>query len=137
MVRTYSSIPEDLAEWMKAQPMFFVASAPLTGAHVNVSPKGYPSRTLAILDPKTVAYIDGTGSGCETIAHVYENGRVTMMFCSFGVSPRVLRLFCQGRVIEKDEKEFGTLLSRMGEEFGSAGARAVILLNVFKVRRWS
>lgn len=134
MGKTYLSIPDDLVTWMKAQQMFFVASAPLAGVHINVSPKGYPSRTFAILDSNTVAYIDGTGSGCETVSHIYENGRATIMFCSFEISPKIVRLFCRGRVIEKDDEEFGTMIARMGEGYGSAGARAVIVLKVFKVR---
>lgn len=83
MVKFFPSISPDHAEFMLAQPLFYVASAPLVRSHVNLSPKGQPSRSFAVLGPNTVAYVDATGSGCETIAHVYENGRVTVMFCSF------------------------------------------------------
>lgn len=81
-----------------AQPLFFTASAPLHNSHthVNVSPKGLPAASLSVFDPNHAAYVDGTGSGCETIAHAYENGRVTVMFCSFEKNPRILRWFCGG-----------------------------------------
>ena len=119
-----------------AQQVFFTASAPLSGRHVNISPKGLPSSTFSILSPKTAAYIDATGSGSETIAHVYENGRVTIMFCSFGPSPRIMRFFCTGKVIEWDQKGFDGLVEKLleGREIEKPmGARAVIWLEVFKV----
>jgi hypothetical protein len=83
--------------------MFFVATAPCLdesgeGGHVNVSPKGYRD-TFAILDPQTVAYLDLTGSGAETIAHLRQNGRITVMFCSFDRQPKILRIYGAGRVI--------------------------------------
>ncbi|OCK97630.1 uncharacterized protein K441DRAFT_655502 [Cenococcum geophilum 1.58] len=134
MVKFFPSIEPDHADFMLSQPLFFVASAPYVGRHVNLSPKGQPSRSFAILDSNTVAYVDTTGSGCETIAHVYENGRVTLMFCSFGVSPMIMRLFCQGRVVEKDDKGFQELVAKMGKGMCLIGARAVILLRVFKLQ---
>lgn len=134
MGKTYLSINPDTAEWIKKQPLFFVASAPLAGKHVNVSPKGHPARSFAILDPNTIAYLDATGSGCETISHIYENGRVTVMFCSFGVSPMILKLYCTGKVFEKGDKGFYQLIKRMGENIELPGSRAVILLHVWKVQ---
>ncbi|OCL12026.1 pyridoxamine phosphate oxidase family protein [Glonium stellatum] len=134
MVKFFPSIEPDHVDFMLSQPLFFVASAPYVGRHVNLSPKGQPSRSFAILDSNTVAYIDATGSGCETIAHIYENRRVTIMFCSFGVSPRIMRLFCQGQVVEKDDKGFEELMAKMGNGMSLIGARAVILLRVFKVQ---
>lgn len=114
------------------QQVFFTASAPLTGKHVNISPKGLPSSTFSIFDPNHAAYVDATGSGSESISHVYENGRITIMFCSFATSPRILRFFCTGKVVEWDDVRFEGLLKRMGKE-RIEGARAVILLDVFKV----
>jgi hypothetical protein len=133
MPKFYDSIPADLADWAMRQPVFFTASAPLAGRHVNISPKGIPSATLKILSPNSVAYVDATGSGSETIAHIYENGRVTLMFCSFGATPRIMRFFCTGRVVEWDQPEFETLLQEMGKE-KVVSARAVIVLDVFKVQ---
>ena len=132
MVKFYKRLPDDLRDWALAQPVFFVASAPLAGKHVNVSPKGLPSRTFVVFDGNHAAYIDHSGSGAETISHVYENGRVTLMFNSFDSSPRIMRLFCTGRVIEHDQPTFKEMLKRMDKtEF--PGARAVIMLDIFKV----
>lgn len=129
----YKTISDDLAKWAMAQPVFFTASAPLAGKHINVLPKGLPSSTFTFLSPTQCAYMDATGSGSETISHIYENGRVTIMFCSFGDSPRILRLFCLGRVIEWDTPSFDDLLAKMGKQKVD-GARAVILLDVWKVQ---
>ncbi|KAJ5701643.1 hypothetical protein N7488_009191 [Penicillium malachiteum] len=132
MVKFYESIPEDLRDWALRQPIFFVSTAPLRGRHVNLSPKGLPDSSLAILNPDQVAYIDSMGSGCETISHVRENGRLTLMFCSFDVSPRILRLFCTGTVLEWDQPEFLTCLESMGKRH-FMGARAILKLDVLKV----
>ena len=132
----YDSIPTDLGEWVLSQPLFFTASAPLHAAntHVNVSPKGLLSSTFTILDPNTCAYLDGTGSGIETVSHVYESGRVTLMFCSFGKGPRVCRFFCKGRVVEWDAPEFREWVRRMGKAEGMvSGVRAVVVLHVWQV----
>ncbi|MCJ1404364.1 hypothetical protein MMC11_007589 [Xylographa trunciseda] len=117
-------------------PTSFVASAPLHSAasHVNVSPKGLPAATLTILSPTQCAYLDSTGSGCETIAHVYENGRVTLMFASFGASPRICRFFCKGRVVEWDDAAFAGWVSRMGKGEAVPGTRAVVVLDVWQVQ---
>ena len=94
MASEIDAIDDRIAEWMRAQPVFFVASAPAEGGHVNVSPKGHD--TLRVLGPRTVAYLDLTGSGAETIAHTRENGRLTFMFCAFEGPPRILRLMGTG-----------------------------------------
>ncbi|KAJ5966298.1 hypothetical protein N7481_013012, partial [Penicillium waksmanii] len=133
MGKFFESISDDLGQWALRQRVFFVASAPLRGRHINLSPKGLPDSCLAILDPNQVAYIDSTGSGCETISHLRENGRITLMFCSFDASPRIMRLFATGSVIEWDQPEFPAYLKRMGKS-EVAGARAVIKLDVFKVQ---
>lgn len=132
MGKFYASISDDLRDWALRQQVFFVASAPLRGRHVNLSPKGLPDSCFAILNPNEVAYIDSTGSGCETISHVRENGRITVMFCSFGASPRIMRFFCTGTVIEWDQPEFLEYSQRMGKP-QIVGARAIIKLDVFKV----
>jgi hypothetical protein len=103
MAAVYSELDERLIKFINNQPMFFVATAPCldssgTGGHVNVSPKGYKD-TFAILDPVTVAYLDLTGSGAETIAHLRQNGRITIMFCSFDRAPKIVRIQGTGEVI--------------------------------------
>jgi hypothetical protein len=132
MPKFYPSISEDLRDWALRQSVFFVASAPLRGKHVNLSPKGLPDASFAILGPNEAAYIDATGSGNETICHLRENGRITVMFCSFDASPRILRLFCNGSVIEWNQPEFAKYLERMGKKT-VLGARAIIHLDVYKV----
>lgn len=132
MVKFYDSLTPDLSEWCMSQPLFYIASAPTYGHHINISPKGLPSTTFSILSPNKAAYIDATGSGAETIAHLYENGRCTVMFCSFEQSPRILRLFCRGKVVEFWEQGFGDAVRGMGVEV-PVGARAVILLEIWKV----
>jgi len=132
MPKFFDSISDDLAAWALKQPVFFTASAPLRGKHVNISPKGLPSSTFTIFSPNSCAYVDATGSGSETISHIYENGRVTIMFCSFGTMPRIMRFYCTGRVVEWDQPEFEVLLGKMGKT-KIEGARAIICLDVWKV----
>jgi len=134
MVAFFDTISDDLRDWALKQSVFFVASAPLAGMHINLSPKGVPSASFSILGPNQAAYVDATGSGNETISHVYENGRVTLMFCSFDVSPRILRFFCRGKVVEWDQPAFETTWKKMGISKPVDGARAIILLDVFKVQ---
>ncbi|KAL7276620.1 hypothetical protein RUND412_000386 [Rhizina undulata] len=134
MVSFYDSLSPDLIEWCLRQSIFWTASAPLVGKHVNVSPKGLPSSSFSILGPNQAAYLDATGSGSETISHIYENGRVTVLFNSFEKSPRILRLFCTGKVVEWDHAEFPVWIEKMGKDKELKGARAVILLDIFKVQ---
>jgi len=127
------ALTPELAAWVARQPLFFVASAPRHGAHVNVSPKGRATAApLAVLSPTRIAYIDTTGSGCETAAHLYDNGRATLLFVSLGPAPRLVRLFCTGRVVEWDDPAFGGWLEAMGRPRPPA-ARAVVVLDVFRV----
>ncbi|GKT87196.1 pyridoxamine phosphate oxidase family protein [Colletotrichum tofieldiae] len=137
-MKLYPSISPDLADWAARQPVFFTASAPTHLPHINVSPKGL-SAHFAVLSPNLVAYIDRTGSGCETIAHSYENGRLTLMFMSFGPSPRILRLFCKSRIVEWDHPDFDSWMKRIvpqGEPGRDSydGARAVIVGEVWEVQ---
>jgi hypothetical protein len=132
MPKFYPSISPDIRDWALSQKVFFTASAPLRGRHINVSPKGLPDASFAILGPNEAAYVDSTGSGGETICHLRENGRITILFCSFDASPRILRLFCTGSVIEWSEPGFQAYLERMGGK-SLVGARAIIRLDVFKV----
>ena len=135
-MKLYPSIPDDIAEWAQRQPVFFTGSAPTHGAHINVSPKGLTDSHFAILGPNQCAYIDRTGSGCETIAHSYENGRLCLMFMSFGPAPRILRFFCRSKVFEWDEPAFPDLVRQIAKGKRSAfdGARAVIVCDVFEVQ---
>lgn len=124
MAQRYTELSQELIQFIWQQQMFFVASAPQDG-HVNVSPKGLDS--LRILDPNTVAWLNVTGSGNETAAHVLENGRMTMMFCAFEGKPLILRLYGCARVIHPRDAEWETLLARFD---GLAGARQIFVLQV-------
>ncbi|ETW23274.1 pyridoxamine 5'-phosphate oxidase family protein [Mycobacterium gastri] len=130
MAKVFSHIDESLREFIGKQAMFFVATAPSDGGRVNLSPKGYRD-TFAVLDDHTVAYIDLFGSGAETIAHLRDNSRITIMFCSFTRNSRILRLFGTGRVVRPDEAEF----DRIRRHFGTLhpGARAAIVVDVERI----
>jgi len=129
MAERFASISDDLGRWWSEQPMFFVATAPAgDGGHVNVSPKGLD--TLRILGPQRVAYLDLTGSGVETIAHLRENGRITLMACAFNGAPRISRIYGAGTVHERGTAEFGALAALFPE---LPGSRAVIEIAVDRV----
>jgi hypothetical protein len=135
MGREYEAIDERWRDWIARQPLFFVGTAPRAAdGHVNVSPKG-PGGTLRVLDERTVAYLDVTGSGAETIAHLRENGRIVVMFCAFDGPPKILRLHGRGEVVAKDDPRFDDLLERCDfDELGPPEARrAVILVRVERI----
>jgi hypothetical protein len=127
--KTRSMIDDEARQFIEAQHIFFVASAPLdAGGHVNLSPKGLD--TFRILGPTAVAYIDFNGSGVETIAHLKENGRIVLMFCAFQGPPNIFRLYGVGRVVEPDQAEFATL----AENFPVYDhARSIIVVEVTRV----
>jgi hypothetical protein len=129
VAKLYETIDERLQAFIAEQPMFFVATAPDSG-HVNVSPKGYKD-TFSVIDEKTVAYLDLYGSGSETIAHLRDNGRITVMFCSFARQPKILRLYGTGRVVRPDAAEWDDLAGRFGA--GHAGYRAIVVVDVERI----
>ncbi|KAJ2333096.1 hypothetical protein GGI00_002491 [Coemansia sp. RSA 2681] len=95
-------------EWIGKQKVYFVSTAPLDkGGHVNLSPKGYDS--MCILSGTRLLLLDGRGSGCETISHLRENKRITVMLCAFEGNPRIMRLFGTGAVYEPGSPEFDAL----------------------------
>lgn len=108
MGKLFQEITPQLQEWISAQKVFFVATAPSSGeGHINCSPKGLDS--LRITGPDTVVYQDLTGSGVETIAHLKENGRIVIMFCAFDGPPKIVRIHGRGEVIEPEQPEFSEL----------------------------
>jgi hypothetical protein len=135
MADTFARIEDHLAEWIARQPMFFVASAPLAGdGRVNVSPKG-PIGTFAVLDPDRVAYLDFYGSGAETVAHLRENGRITVMFCAFEGPPRILRLQGTGEAVFTGDPRFDELLEAGGFDPYTIpeARRAIVVVDVDRV----
>lgn len=126
MGKVHSSITPAVAEWIGRQQMFTVATAPLAAdGHVNVSPKGLD--TLRILDELTIAYLDLTGSGAETIAHVRENGRITLMWQAFEGAPRIVRVHGRGEVAALDDARVAGLFPDL------PGARAVVVVHADRV----
>jgi hypothetical protein len=127
--KVFEGIDEKLAAFIHDQPIFFVATAPLDPAgHLNLSPKGH--LPPVVLDERTFAYLDLTGSGVETIAHLRENGRIVVMFCAFQGPPRIVRLHGQGEAVEKGEAGFEALAARFPDH---PSARSVIRVSVERV----
>lgn len=118
-----------LAEWLQAQPVFFVATAPTaTDGHVNVSPKGLD--TFRVLGGREVAYQDLTGSGAETVAHLRDNGRIALAFCAFEGPPRIVRLHGRGEAVFPGDASFHELDRRFPSHLGR---RAYIRVAVHRV----
>jgi len=107
MAKSYDSLNNKLISFINEQKVFFVASAGKEG-QVNLSPKGYD--TFKIIDEKTCCYLDYPGSGNETASHMREDGRLTVMFCSFSNKPLILRLYGRGEAIQSDDERFKTYL---------------------------
>jgi hypothetical protein len=122
-------LDEKLTEWIGRQHVFFVATAPTAGGHVNLSPKGHDC--LRVLDPSTVAYLDLTGSGAETIAHTRENGRLTVMLCAFEGPPLILRLFGVGEAHPLGSPRFEELRPLFPS---IPGARSVVTVAIERVQ---
>ena len=129
MGEVFDGIDEQLAAWIGAQPLWFVATAPLAGdGHVNLSPRGHDS--LSVLGPHRVAWVDYTGSGVETIAHLRENGRITLMWCSFEARPRIVRVHGRGGVALPGEAVFDEVVARHPAH---PSTRAVVVVDVERV----
>jgi Pyridoxamine 5'-phosphate oxidase len=129
MGKNYEQLDERLCDFIRRQHVFFVGTAPSSlDGHLNVSPKGLD--TFRILGPTTVAYLDLTGSGIETVAHLRENGRMTIMFCAFEGAPSIVRLYGKGRVVEPGDAEWEGLLAGFPPQ---PGERSVIVLEVERI----
>ena len=129
MGKLYDGITPELIAWVKEQHLFFVGTAPLAAdGHVNCSPKGLD--TLRIIDARHVAYLDLTGSGAETIAHLRENGRIVFMFCALNGPPKIVRFHGKGEVATPKSPEWPKLISLFP---GYPGARAIIHADITRV----
>ncbi|MDI5966545.1 pyridoxamine 5'-phosphate oxidase family protein [Streptomyces sp. SL13] len=130
MGKFYDVLTPALREFIARAPLFFTATAPLAAdGRVNVSPKGGMD-TFAVLDDRTVAYLDLIGSGAETIAHLRENGRITLMFCSFERQPKTLRLHGRGRCVFPGSPEWDALIGRFGDH---PIPRSVVVVDVTRI----
>ena len=130
MAKLFDAIDEPLREWIARQSLFFEATAPLRAdGHVNLSPKG-PIGTLCVLGRHEIAYLDLIGSRAETIAHLRENGRITIMFCAFEGAPKILRLYGRGTVIAPANPDFASLRGCFGD---FDGVRSVIRVALTRI----
>jgi len=128
--KVHEKIDGRLRAFIEAQPMFFVATAPSgPGGRVNISPKGIAG-TFTVLDEHSVAYLDITASGSETIAHLRDNGRITIMFCAFDGPPNIVRLHGHGRFVTIYDEGYDELSALFPS---TPGARAVIVVDVERV----
>jgi len=140
-MEVYPELDERLTKFILSQPVFFVATAPCLdesgdGGHVNISPKGYRD-TFAVLDPLTVAYLDLTGSGAETIAHLRQNGRITIMFCSFTSATKILRIYGTGHVVLPGDPGWPELAAHFprggGAGIDRGNQRAIIVVRADRI----
>lgn len=129
MATVVDEINDRLREFIERQHMFFVATAPLSAeGHVNLSPKGLDS--FRVLSPHRVAYLDMTGSGIETAAHLNENGRITILFCAFDGPPLLLRLLGRGRVVMPNDAEWTELAALLPP---SDTARLIVVADLDRI----
>ncbi len=130
MAKLFDCITEELQDFIAAQHIFFVGSAPLSPTgHVNLSPKGLGC--FRILSPNRVSYLDLTGSGNETSAHLQENGRITFMFCAFEEPASILRLYGQGKTILPSSPDWNSLYSLF---VPMPGTRQIIVADIEKIQ---
>ena len=128
MAKFYDELTKDLCEFISRQHVFFTATAAAKG-RINLSPKGMDS--LHCLDKRTVAYLDVTGSGNETAAHLHHDGRITLMFCSFDTQPLILRIYGHGRVVRPRDADWSTMISHFPK---LSGTRQIMVINIESVQ---
>lgn len=130
MGTVHDGIDDGLRDWIERQHVVFVATAPSDPSGlVNLSPKGMVD-TFTVVDRHRCAYLDLTGSGAETVAHLRDNGRITAMWCAFDGPPRIVRCHGTGRVVTPDDAEWESWRERFGPH---RGARAVVVIDVIRV----
>ena len=132
MATVFDEIDDKLARWINRQHVFFVGTAPSgAGGSVNVSPKGMAG-TFAVLGPRRVGYLDYTGSGAETIAHLRDNGRIVIMFCAFDGPPKIVRLHGTGRAVLPYDPEFDKIRPVFGKD-RTLGQRSIIVADLERI----
>ena len=131
MAKDHEQITDDHRSFIENQRLFFVCTAPLSEqGHINLSPKGFDC--FRILSPTRVGYLDIVGSGNETSAHLFENGRITFMFCAFDGPPKILRLYGKGYTVLHGDAEWDDL----SKQFSILPAtRQIIVADIFKVKK--
>ena len=128
MAKQFPALDDSLMAFIAAQKIFFTATAPNAG-RINLSPKGIDC--FRCLDAHTAAYLDLTGSGNEASAHLLENGRMTIMFCSFDDRPLILRLYGRGRTVLPTDADWNSLLAHFHP---TPGQRQIVVLDIERVQ---
>lgn len=129
MSQVFPELSAPLIEFIERQKLFFIATAPSgRDGHVNCSPRGLDS--LRVLGPRSVAWLDFTGSGVETIAHLRDNGRIVIMLCEFEAAPRIVRMHGRGSVHSPGSPRFSELLPRFRE---GPGMRAIVEVELTRI----
>jgi hypothetical protein len=129
MGKVHDGISDELASWLRSQPVFFVATAPLSAeGRLNLSPRGLDC--LSVLGPHRVAWVDLTGSGVETVAHLRENGRIVVMWCAFEGPPKIVRVHGRGRVCLPGSPEHDEVTAQHPQHLST---RAVVVVDVERV----
>jgi hypothetical protein len=131
MAKVFPTLEPEHRRFIARQHVFFTATA-AAGAHINLSPKD--AKALRVLDERTVCYLDLTGSGNETAAHLLADGRMTIMFCAFAGPPMILRLYGRGRTLARGGTDYGRFLAEAYAGAEPAGARQIIALDVDRVQ---
>ncbi|WP_410809280.1 pyridoxamine 5'-phosphate oxidase family protein [Micromonospora sp. 067-2] len=135
MGKSYERIEGRLRTFIEAQPMFFTATAPLAAdGTINLSPKGLRG-SWAVLDEQTVAYLDFAGSNAETVAHLRENGRITLMWCAFEGPPNIVRVHGRGAVVFRDDPRWSDLTGHFPDvDTSQHGLRAIVVVRAELIR---
>jgi hypothetical protein len=135
MGKTYERIDGRLRTFIETQPIFFTATAPLAGdGTINLSPKGLRG-SFAVVDDSTVAYLDFAGSNAETIAHLRENGRITLMWCAFQGPPNIVRIHGRGEPVFRDDPRWAELFAHFPSIDSTLhGLRAIIVVRADLIR---
>jgi hypothetical protein len=129
MGKLYDEVTPELCEWIAKQRLFFVATAPLAAdGHINCSPKGIDS--FRVINSRSVGFLDLTGSGAETIAHLRENGRITIMFCAFEGPPLILRLYGTGRFVTPSSPDWEAHQALFPHH---EGVRSIVLVDLTRI----
>lgn len=129
MAKSFEELDDQLISFIEKQKIYFVATAPIAGEHINLSPKGLES--LKVVNPKRIVWLNLTGSGNESAAHVLENGRMTLMFCSFEKQPLILRLYGTARAIYPRHHEWDDYYPKFEP---SVSARQIFVLEISLVQ---
>jgi hypothetical protein len=135
MGKEYERIDGRLRDFIEAQHMFFTATAPLAGdGTINLSPKGLTG-SFAVVDDRTVTYLDFAGSNAETVAHLRENGRITLMWCAFQGPPNIVRVHGRGEPVFRDDPRWAELVVHFPDiDVTQHGLRAIVVVHAELIR---